>query len=193
MGTGPFLALIGSHFFTTDDKITLPKAIAVAFGFAGVLTIVGGDAIRGLGGNTALAQLSAVCGALCYTIAGLLVRRIDIPPVRLGCLAFGAGVLQLLILAFIFEGSPKLDLTPTAIGALIYLGLFPTALGQILRFTLIKKIGYAVFALALNIIPVIGVSLGALLLGEVITWTTFIALALVLTGLFISQLGGRKA
>ncbi len=188
MGAGPLLALLGSHLFTSDDKITFSKGIAVAFGFAGVLTIVGVDAINGLGGSTMLAQIAAITGTLCYTIAGLLVRRINIPPITLASLAFGAGLIQLLIASFVFEGSPKLELTPTVIGALIYLGIVPTAVGQIIRFTLIKKIGYATFSLALNLIPVLGLSMGALLLGEVITLRTFIALALVLTGLLISQL-----
>ena len=60
MGTGPFLALIGSHFSTTDDRITLPKALAVVLGFAGVMTIVGVDAVSGLGGDTLLSQLAAI-------------------------------------------------------------------------------------------------------------------------------------
>jgi len=133
MGTGPFLALFGSHLFTTDDKLTLPKFIAVIFGFAGVLTIVGVDALAGLGGQTVWAQLAAVCGALCYTIAGLMVRRIDIPPIRLGCLVFGTGMTILIIAAFTFDGPPNLQLSSSVLFALIYLGVFPTALGQILR------------------------------------------------------------
>ncbi len=191
MGAGPLLALVGSHFFTSDDKITRYKAIAVVFGFAGVLTIVGIDAFSGLGGTTLIAQLAAITGTFCYTIAGLLVRRIDIPPIPLGCFAFGAGIIQLLIAAFIFEGAPTLDLTPTVVWSLLYLGIIPTALGQILRFTLIKKIGYATFALALNLIPVLGLAMGALLLGEIITLRTLIALVLVLTGLLISRFAPR--
>ncbi len=192
MGTGPFLALFGSHIFTSDDKLTVPKLIAVLLGFAGVLTIVGGDAISGLGGQTVWAQLAAVGGALCYTVAGLMVRRINIPPIRLGCLVFGTGMIMLIGAALVFDGAPNIQLSSTVILALLYLGVFPTAIGQILRFTLIKRVGYAAFALALNIIPVIGVGLGALLLGEVITARTFVALALVLSGLFIARMGTPK-
>lgn len=192
MGTGPFLALFGSHIFTSDDKLTAPKLIAVLLGFTGVLTIVGGDAISGLGGQTVWAQLATVCGALCYTIAGLMVRRIDIPPIRLGCLVFGTGMIMLIGAALVFDGAPNIQLSSTVVLALLYLGIFPTAIGQILRFTLIKRVGYAAFALALNLIPVIGVGLGALLLGEVITARTFVALALVLSGLFVARMGTSK-
>ncbi len=193
MGTGPFLALIGSHIFTSDDHITWPKALAVLLGFSGVLTIVGVDALSGLGGNHTTAQLAAVGGALCYTIAGLMVRRIDMPPVRLGCIVFGIGATVLIMAALFVDGLPRTNLSSNVFWALLYLGLFPTALGQILRFTLIRRVGYAAFALALNLIPVIGVVLGALLLGEVITLRTAIALALVLSGLFIARINPKKA
>ena len=192
MGTGPFLALFGSHLFTTDDKLTMPKLIAVLLGFAGVLTIVGGDAVSGLGGTTILAQVAIVGGALCYTISGLMVRRIDIPPIRLGCLVFGAGTVFLVGAALAFDGAPNIELSSTVLFSLLYLGIFPTAVGQILRFTLIRRVGYAAFALTLNLIPVIGIGLGALLLGEVITTRIFIALALVLAGLFVARMGTPK-
>lgn len=187
MGTGPFFAIIGSHLFTSDDRLTTGKALACLLGFSAVVLVVGSEALGGLGGANVLAQLAAVGGALCYTVAGILVRKIDIPPVRLGCLAFGLGLAQLIVLSLVFAGPPVLALSSTAGWALLYLGLAPTALGQILRFTLIRKVGYAVFALSLNLIPVIGIGLGALLLGEVIKPTTFIALGMVLLGLFLSQ------
>ena len=195
MGTGPFMAVIGSHFSTSDDRITLPKVIAVLLGFSGVLLIVGVDALKGLGGVTLLSQLAAVGGAMSYVVAGLLIRKIDIPPVRQGWLVLGTSTICLFALALLIEGAPVTNLTATGFWTLIYLGLIPTGLGQILRFTLIRKVGYAVFSLSLNLIPVLGIGMGALLLGEQITLHTFVALCLVLAGLFVSRLqfGTRKS
>lgn len=101
-------------------------------------------------------------------------------------------MIMLIAAALIFDGAPNIQLSSTVVLALLYLGIFPTAIGQILRFTLIRRVGYAAFALALNLIPVIGVGLGALLLGEVITARTFVALALVLSGLFVARMGTPK-
>ncbi|MEL6505129.1 MAG: DMT family transporter [Pseudomonadota bacterium] len=196
MGAGPFFAIIGSHIFTSDDKLTLGKGLACLLGFSAVLLVVGTEALAGLGGAHVLAQMAAVAAALCYTTAGILIRKIDIPPIRLGCLTFGVGLVQLIILSLIFAGPPVIVMSSTAAWALLYLGVVPSGIGQILRFTLIRKVGYAVFALALNLIPVFGIGLGALLLGEVIQPSTFVALALVLLGLFLSQqdkLFARKA
>lgn len=195
MGTGPFFALVGSHILTVDDRLTLPKLIGVLCGFTGVLVIVGTDAIEGLGSNVP-AQLACVAGALCYVAAGLLIRRIDIPPGRLACLALGISALVLVALAVWQDGAPPLGLSSQASASLLYLGLLPTGFAYMLRFYLIRKIGYSTFSIGLNLIPVFGVLLGLLLLNEPLTPQVMVALVLVVFGLFIARMkpqAGRKA
>ncbi|MCR9134717.1 MAG: DMT family transporter [Alphaproteobacteria bacterium] len=190
MGTGPFFALLGSHLFTTDDRLTVPKLVGVLCGFSGVLVIVGVDAIEGLGSNLA-AQSACVGGALCYIAAGLLIRRIDIPPGRLACLALGISGIVLVALAAWQDGAPPLDLTPEASMSLVYLGLLPTGFAYMLRFYLIRKIGYSTFSIGLNLIPVFGVLLSLILLGEPLTLKVTVALVLVVCGLFIARMSPK--
>ena len=76
--------------------------------------------------------------------------------------------------------------------ALVYLGVFPTGLAYILRFHLIRVIGYSRFSLSINLVPVFGVALGVLILGEPLSINLLIALALVLAGLFVAG-GGKTA
>ena len=96
-------------------------------------------------------------------------------------------------LAFATVGPPPTDISSDAFWALVYLGVMPTALAQLLRVTIVKRVGYALFALALNIIPVIGVILGALILDEVIGPATLIALVLVLAGLAVARRAPKAA
>ena len=124
--------------------------------------------LSGLGGATLMAQLAALGGACSYAVSGLLVRRVDFPPIRFGFFVLGMGAIILITLSLLIQGKPNLDLSLTAGLALLYLGILPTGAGQILRFVLIKKVGYSAFSLSLNLIPVFGVGLGALLLGEII-------------------------
>jgi drug/metabolite transporter (DMT)-like permease len=189
MGTGPFLALIGSHFLTHDDRLTIRKFFSVFLGFAGILVLVGPSAVAGLGGGSFQAKLAALGATVCYVVAGLLIRRISMPPVRLACLALAIGSAALVPLALVIEGPPAIGLSTPAVAALIYLGLFPTGIAYILRFHLIRTIGYSRFALTINLIPVFGVTLGIVLLGEPLSLNVGIALALVLCGLYIA--GGR--
>ena len=192
MGTGPFLALVGSHIFTHDDKLTPTKALGVLLGFLGVLTIVGFDAVAGIGRSNMLAQLACFLGSLSYVISGLLVRRIDIPPGRLACLALGVSSLFLVAISLIADGPPPLDLSAMAGFALVYLGLIPTGFAYLLRFHLIRKIGYSTFAVGLNLIPVFGILLGVLVLGETLSLRVLVALMLVVCGLFATRLGTKS-
>lgn len=189
MGTGPFLALIGSHFLTEDDRLTTRKFLSVALGFAGILVLVGPSALAGFGGGSFQAKLAAMGATVCYVLAGLLIRRIEMPPVRLACLALAIGTAALVPLALMTEGGPSLELSAPAIAALIYLGVFPTGIAYILRFHLIRTIGYSRFSLTVNMIPVFGVALGIVLLGEPLSLNVAFALALVLAGLYVA--GGK--
>ncbi|MCY6380647.1 DMT family transporter [Hoeflea prorocentri] len=192
MGTGPFFALLGSHIFTNDDKLTTGKLIGVACGFGGVLVIVGFDALAGLGRTNLLAQFACFLASLCYVIAGLILRKIDIPPGRLACLALGISTAILCVLAYLSDGLPDVQLSMQSTVALIYLGLIPTGLAYIMRFYLIRKIGYSAFAMGLNLIPVFGVLLGVVLLGETLSIRILLALLLIVCGLFIARIEPRK-
>lgn len=192
MGTGPIFALIGGHLFTRDDRATGPKLIAVVLGFAGILIIVGLDALRGMGSQNLAAQAAALLGSLCYVASGLIVRRIDLPPVRLACLALGTGTIILLASGFVIDGLPARMPSETVVVALVYLGVLPTGIAYILRFHLIQTVGYSTFALGINMVPVFGVVLGFIILSEPLRPEILIALALVVSALFVARLSDRK-
>lgn len=191
MGVGPFLALIGSHIMTDDDRLTPRKLISVILGFAGILIVVGPSALAGLGAGSLEAKLAALGASLCYVTAGLLIRKIEMPPVRLACLALGLGTAALIPIALITSGAPPSGLGGATVAALVYLGVFPTGLAYIMRFHLIRTIGYSRFSLSINLIPVFGVALGVLILGEPLSLSLVAALALVLAGLFVAG-GGKR-
>ena len=193
MGVGPLMALAGSHVFTHDDKINASKLAAVGLGFSGVVVLVGLSVLGNLGGTFLLAQLATLGAGLCYATSGLIIRRIDLPPVGLAFIALVIGAIILLPLALLVDGMPTRAPGPTAWIALVYLGAFPTGLAYVLRFHLIRKIGYSIFALSVYMIPAFGVLLGFLILGEPVTPKLGIALALILAGLYFAQRGSGPA
>lgn len=189
MGVGPFMAILGSHFTTTDDRFTRAKVIGALLGFSGIMVLVGWDALHGLGENLK-GQGAAMLGSACYVTSGLIVRRMRaFSSVQLSGLVLGMASLSLLILVLSIEGLPSTNFSPTSWIGLFYLGLFPTALGYILRYHLIQKIGVSALAIGLNMIPVFGVLLSALFLNEQISLNLFISLAMIVTGLFIVRRG----
>lgn len=192
MGTGPFLALIGSHLMTDDDRLTPRKLVSVLLGFSGIMVLVGPSVFSGLAGSSLMGQIAALGASFCYVAAGLLIRRIAMPPVRLAGLALAIGSVVLIPLALITEGLPTEGFSGPVIGSLIFLGLFPTGIAYILRFSLIRTIGYTRFSLSINLVPVFGVVLGVLILGEPLSVNLIAALVLVLAGLYVSSSGKKS-
>jgi drug/metabolite transporter (DMT)-like permease len=189
MGAGPFMALIGSHFTTLDDKFTIPKVIGVLLGFAGVSVLVGWASFQGLGTNL-LAQGAALLGAVSYVASGLLIRKLSgFPADRLTALVLGLSSISLCVITLLVVGLPAQNFSMRSWVWLVYLGVFPTALGYILRYHLVQTIGLSAFSMSVNLIPVFGVVLSAVLLGEVLSANLFISLALVVSGLFVIRLG----
>ena len=137
--------------------------------------------------------MAALGGAVCYVIAGAIVRRIDIPPVQLASLALLVGAAILLPVAGIVDGIPSALPSRDAMLALLFLGVFPTGLAYVLRFHMINKIGYSTFSMSIYMIPAFGLMLGHLLLGEPLRPVLVVALALILTGLWFAKKGSGAA
>lgn len=189
MGVGPFMAIIGSHFTTHDDKLSVYKFAGIGLGFTGVAILVGREAFAGLGDNLA-GQGAALAGAASYVASGLLIRKLTgFPPLRLSALVLGLSTLSLCILVLLIDGIPAQNFSAKSWGCLIYLGLFPTALGYLLRYKLIQTIGLSAFAASINLIPVFGVLLAALILGEALSASLFLSLAFIVAGLFVIRRG----
>ena len=189
MGVGPFMALIGSHFTTQDDRLSKNKLIGAILGFSGILILVGWDAVRGLGDNL-LGQGAAILGSACYVTSGLMVRRIGrFPPIQLSAFILGLASISLLLVTVLFMGIPKEPYESNTWMGLIYLGVFPTALGYILRYHLVQTIGMSAFSTGLNLIPVFGVVLSAIFLGEHLSLNLLASLTLIVTGLFFIRRG----
>ena len=189
MGVGPFMALLGSHFTTDDDRLSKNKMIGAILGFSGILVLVGWEAARGLGDNL-LGQAAAILGSAGYVVSGLFIRKLTrFPSIQLSAFILGLASISLLFITSLLQGLPTGVYTQNTWLGLMYLGIFPTALGYILRYHLIKTIGLSAFSTGLNLIPVFGVVLGAIFLGEQLSLNVLVSLTLIVTGLFIIRRG----
>ena len=83
--------------------------------------------------------------------------------------------------------SPRLDSTLS----LIYLGVFSTGIAWLLRFYILKHNGLVFQAQVAYLIPIFGVILGFLILGEDITSKAIISLIAVIIGIYIVKKGSK--
>ena len=190
MATGPLIALILAHFFSTDDRFTVFKFLGVIIGFSGVIIILGPDSFSGFGTDV-IAQLTTMVAAMCYACSGILVRRVKEKSntVITASILISATML-ILPVSLLFE-APLHALTKSSsqtLLALLYLGVIPTALAFVLRFYLIREVGVTFASYVGYLVPFFGVLWGALFLSERLPPTTILALLLIISGIAVSRL-----
>lgn len=190
MGIMPVTTAVLAHFFTADERLSVRRTCGVAIGFAGLLFLVGWQALTHIG-TAVLAQLSVLGGAICYAVTTIFARRnADLPGRVLAAGATVAGTLLTLPMALVLERPWELSPSAHSVTAVILLGLFPTGVATLIYFHLVKAVGATFLSQVNYLIPILGVGWGVVLLHERVTLQAIIALILVLIGV---SLVNRKA
>lgn len=193
MAAGPLLTLVLAHFLIPSEGITLPKSIGITLGFIGVVLLIGLDAFRSSGmGLEPLARIACVGAAACYAIGAIITRRApSVEPISFATTATILAAIIILPAALIIEGVPANPNT-NAILAVVFLGLVPTAIANLLLVAIIRRAGPSFMSLVNYQVPVWSLFFGWIFLKESISPNVFIALALILSGVAISQSFKRK-
>ncbi|HYX48250.1 MAG TPA: EamA family transporter, partial [Ktedonobacteraceae bacterium] len=93
-----------------------------------------------------------------------------------------------LAMTFVFERGYVFHPTLITFGALFYLAIFCSCISFFLMFWLIRRIGAIRTAYADFIIPGVTLLLSYFLLGESLTFTKFLGLALVILGVILVEM-----
>lgn len=191
MSVMPLATLFLVHIFSTDERLTKPKLTGMLVGFFGVIILVGPEVLKGLGGD-ALRQIAVACGALCYAVATTIAKNMTrLHPAVSGTAVMTMGAIQMSLLSLFFDQPWLLSPSWPSIGAVIYLGLFSTALATLIYFYLITVRGATFIALNNYMIPALGVLWGALFLSEQVSVQEIVALGVILTGIAIANIRRR--
>ena len=190
MASTPLSASVLAHFFTKNEKINLIKTIGVLLGFSGIVFLFSDNIL--INKNNFTSALLILCGSTFYVIGGLLTLKISNKKnenVTASILIWGS--LILLPISFFIEQpwnfSPRLDSTIS----LLYLGVFSTGIAWLLRFYILKHNGLVFQAQVAYLIPIFGVVLGFLILGELITPKVIISMLAVIIGIYIVKKGSN--
>ena len=193
MGVMPIATVVMAHLAFADERLDPARAAGVALGSCGVVTLVGWQALSGVGGAVAH-ELAVLAGALCYGVSAIFTRRhvrVGGPAMAAGAVLAGAIMLVPLALAEAHPWRDGVDTGPLL--ALLSLGAFSTGLAALLYFHLIPAVGAGRFAQVNFLIPVLGVAWGALFLDERPGARLLLALGLILCGLALVTRRGRRA
>ncbi|UAB90754.1 DMT family transporter [Ruegeria sp. SCSIO 43209] len=186
MAAIPLMVLPLAHFFS-DEPMNLRRLVGVCLGFSGALVLIGPGLAQLGQGTQPLAQMACVTAALCYASSSILTRRCPpIEPMALAALTLLVGAVLLIPIMLLTEGLPTWQGTRPSL-ALIVLGLVPTAFATLLRVSITRSAGSVFLTLVNYQVPVWSMVFGAWILSEALPLRFYIALAMILTGLAISQ------
>jgi drug/metabolite transporter (DMT)-like permease len=194
--TFPICAGIFAHFLLPKEPLTRRTLAAAGLGLAGVALIEGEAVVRAFRaefGTVLKGGALVFAAAIVSGYASVLVKkhlgRVD--PILNVWQETLVGAAFLLPVAVLLErGRPSLW-TPSAIGALVYLAIFGTALTFVGLFWLIKRVPISVVSTIPLVDTVIAVLLGAIFLGERLPARTLAGGALILTGVFLAARARR--
>jgi drug/metabolite transporter (DMT)-like permease len=191
MATMPLASLVLAHFFTSDEGLTARRVLGVLIGLAGILALVGVDALQGLGADV-LGQLALTGAAMCYALHLILARRLQhtTAVTNAACTTAAAALMALPLMAA--AGGPPQDLPLEAVLALLFLGLGSNGVAYLLFFRLATTVGVTFTATINYLVPIMGVLWSALLLGERPHPRALVALAMILLGVAVANLTWRK-
>jgi len=193
--TTPIFAVLVASVLPTGERMTLPRAVAVGFGFLGVIVLVGHDALASSASSRGFqrlpSELACLCAALSYAWVGFYGRRFSgIAPIKIATGQITAAAVVMAPLSLGFDRPWTLAApSPAVWAALAGIALISTAAAYMLFFRILKRVGASNLLLVTFLVPISALSLGALALGERLAPSAFAGMALI--GLSLVVIDGR--
>lgn len=184
--TTPLWGVVTAHFLTRDEKATPGRIIGVLLGLAGIVVMVGTDALDGITGSV-LAQLACLTATLLYALAAVYGRTLSQSTMTPLVVATGQVITAAIIMLPVMLIADQPWALPAAgwdawAGA-IGLAIPSTAIAYFFYFRLIDSAGASNAMLVAFIMPVIAIILGVVALGETVELKEIAGALLIALGL----------
>lgn len=169
-----FFGVVVASLFLADERLTACRIIGVLVGLAGVVVVIGPDALLGHS-LTSLAQLAVVGGTLSYAFARVWarIRLAGLHPVIAAAGMLTASSLIAVPAAWIIEGPITLALQTDTWLAIAYYAVTATAGAYLLYYRVLALAGSGNLMLVTLMIPPVAITLGALVRNEALTASDF--------------------
>ncbi len=185
LSPAPIFVAALAPLLDVSERLGSREWLGLGAGLAGIALLVGVESIGSLA--QFLGAMAMIGAALCYALAGYLVKRrwAGVPSEVTSALSVSAAALVTLPVALLTAhgGSPG----GRAIWTTTVLGLVNTALAFVIFYRLIGEIGAGRSALVTYLAPPVSLALGVIFRGEAITLAVIAGLALILGGVAVAS------
>ena len=189
--TVPLFSILLSGLVLRREEVSVGTIVGLLVGFGGVMLLLS----RNLSWDwdNILPQLAIVLAAICYAV-GSAYARAKLRQVGPVVASFGqllAANLLVWVAAVLLEDFSGQRLTWPTVGALIWLGVLGSCMAYMFYFFILQQWGATRTTLVTYLLPVVGVSAGALFLGELVDWRLLAGGGLILSG--VGAVNWRRA
>ncbi len=194
MGMVPLVVVSLAHFFVPGERLTPKKSLGFLIGFSGVIVLIGPAALLDISrsGTALLAQIAILGATLCYAAHTISARLM--PPVSTYQKTFGVLLAAAIIsvpVALVLSPQGLVGASALSLSMTVLLGIFPTAIAGLILFWLITEAGPSFVSVSNYLIPAFALTLGVIWLGEHLSLRMLAGFALILSGVWISQMRRR--
>ena len=192
INTQPFFVLFLAHWFIPGDQITKNKVLGLLLGFSGMALVFLGK--KGVTTEVAIGDLMVIITAFLWACNTVYTKRIisEFAPFQIVLYPMVFSVPFFFLAGYIWDVKMVTHLDLKILSSLIYQSLVTASFGFVAWNSMLRKYGAVSLHSFIFIIPIAGVLLGGLVLGEAITWDIILALAFIVSGIVVVNLRTRE-
>jgi len=184
--TTPIFTVLLAHFVARSEHLTLSRTAGVLLGLAGVLLQMLPTIQLGLIANV-WGQLAVILACILFGAMAIVSRRFleGQSPMQSATGALTAGALFLWPFALLIDRPFELSISTPVFLSWLALALLASVVARTVYFTIVNRTSATFVTMVMYILPVTGLLVGAVLLGEQLSLSLLFSLILILLGTFL--------
>ena len=188
----PFFILFLAHFFIPGERINKRKFFGILLGFAGVLFMFLEK--KGATAGFRAGDLIILLAVIIWSSSTIYLKRIISAFIPFQVVLYSTlfSVPFFFLEALLWDGTMVSRLDVPVVGSLLYQSLISASFGFVAWNTMLQKYGAVSLHTFVFIMPIAGVALGGLVLGEPITVKILLALAFIVSGILVVHWQPKK-
>jgi drug/metabolite transporter (DMT)-like permease len=188
----PFFTLFLAHFFIPGDRITQRKIMGILLGFAGVAFVFLEK--KGVASDFEVGDVMILAAAFLWSCNAVYTKRIisAFKPFQIALFPMIFSVPFFFLEGVLWDHHMIAFIDSKIIGAMVYQSLVTASFGFVVWNSLLQRYGAVALHSFIFIMPISGVLLGGLILGEPITTNILIAMLLIVAGILMTHIKQKK-
>ncbi|MCP1844824.1 putative blue pigment (indigoidine) exporter [Bradyrhizobium sp. USDA 4524] len=169
------------------ERVSLPRALALAVALAGIAALIGGGGI-----DTSLGKLPgilfALAGALCVGLGTVMTKsfKLAMPPLSLAAWQLAIGCVPIAIIGIMIEQPQLAALSQFGWASMIYMTLIQFCLCYVCWFAALERLPAATASIGTLLVPVVGVLAAAAMLREPLNASDIAALVVTFAAVAVA-------